>query len=228
MLLDVAAVWRIPGIGMHGGLSGAPPPACSIWVGLDGQRRYINSSLPQIGTRQQFNVGNNRTYYGWYQWWVRGQPSPTMIQTVPISLAEGDLVLCRVQASGPSSAIVSMLKLGVSPQFWWKTITPGASPFTGQLPLISGATAEWVVERPTLLGSDELYRLPRFDPVTFEACAAEESLALHLPTRLQTLRGARFIQMFERLDGPQRISMLSKPSYLPANDRDAFRVDYIG
>jgi hypothetical protein len=73
-----------------------------------------------------------------------------------------------------------------------------------------------------------LYRLPRFDPVIFTACAAEEALALNPPTRLQTLRGARFIQMYERLGDPQRISMLSKPRYLLANDRDAFTVDYIG
>jgi hypothetical protein len=228
MLLDVAGVWRIPKIGMHGGLSGASPPTCSIWVGLDGQRLYINSSLPQIGTRQKIDSDGNLTYFGWYQWWVRGQASSTTLGTVPISLTEGDVVLCRVQATGPSAAVVSMTKFGSSPQFWSWPITPGPSPFTGQLPVISGATAEWVVERPTVLGSDELYRLPRFDPVIFAACAAEEALTLNPPTRLQTLRGARFIQMFERLSDPQRIAMLSKPRYLLADDRDAFRVDYVG
>jgi hypothetical protein len=85
-----------------------------------------------------------------------------------------------------------------------------------------------VVERPTVLGSDELYRLPRFDPVVFVTCAVEEALALNPPTRLQSLYGARFIQMFERLGDPQRAAMLAKPRYLLANDSDAFRVDYVG
>jgi hypothetical protein len=228
MLLDVAGVWRIPKIGTHGGLSGVSPPTCSIWVGLDGQRLYINSSLPQIGTWQQIDAGGTLTYFAWYQWWVRGVPSPKSLPKVPISITEGDVVLCRVQATGPSAALVSMTKFGMSPQFWSWPIAPHPSPYTKKKPVISGATAEWVVERPTVLGSDELYRLPRFDPVIFTACAAEEALALNPPTRLQTLRGARFIQMYERLGDPQRISMLSKPRYLLADDRDAFTVDYIG
>ena len=228
MLLDVTGTWRIPGIGTNGGLSGAWPPTCSIWVGLDGQRLYINSSLPQIGTWQQIDGSGTLTYFGWYQWWVRGQPPLAMLPMVPITLAEGDVVVCRVQASGPSEAVVSMLKLGLMPQFWSTTITPGVSPFTGQPPVISGATAEWVVERPTVLGSDQLYRMPQFDPVVFTNCAAEEALAINVPTVVQNLYGARFIQLFEQLGDPQRISMLSKPRYLMADDRDAFRVDYIG
>ena len=28
------------------------PYTCSNWIGLDGQRRYFNSSLPQMGTSQ--------------------------------------------------------------------------------------------------------------------------------------------------------------------------------
>lgn len=228
MLLDVAGTWRIPGVDTNGGLSGVWPPTCSIWVGLDGQRLYINSSLPQIGTWQQIDACGTLTYFAWYQWWVRGQPPLSNLPLVPIDLAEGDVVVCRVQASGPSAAVVSMIKLGPMPQFWSTPIMPGVSPFTGQLPVISGATAEWVVERPTVLGSDQLYRVPRFDPVVFTNCAAEEALELNLPTVVQNLRGARFIQLFEQLGDPQRISLLAKPRYLMADDRDAFRVDYIG
>jgi hypothetical protein len=78
------------------------------------------------------------------------------------------------------------------------------------------------------LGSDQLYGLPKFDPVIFAACAAEEALALGSPTHLQTLHGARFIQMYERRRNPQRTAFLSRPRYLLADDRDAFRVDYVG
>jgi hypothetical protein len=228
MLLDVSGTWRIPAINTNGGLSGVWPPTCSIWVGLDGQRLYINSSLPQIGTWQQIEANGTLTYFGWYQWWVRGQPPLSNLPLVPINLAEGDVVVCRVQASGPSAAVVSMIKLGLIPQFWSTAIVPCKSPFTGQLPVISGATAEWVVERPTVLGSTQLYQVPRFDPVVFTSCAAEEALELNSSTVVQNLRGARFIQLFEQLGDPQRISLLAKPRYLMADDRDAFRVDYIG
>jgi hypothetical protein len=136
MMVEIVGSWRIPGISMPGGLSGALPPACTIWVGLDGQRRYINSSLPQIGTRQEFDTSGTPKYTAWYQWWVRGQASPVTIPQVPISLQQGDKVLCMVQASGPSEAFVAMAKLGPSFAFWSTLIVPGPSPFTGQLPII--------------------------------------------------------------------------------------------
>ena len=40
---------------MPGGPGGGLLPASSIWVGLDGQRRYFDLTLPQIGTRQEFD-----------------------------------------------------------------------------------------------------------------------------------------------------------------------------
>jgi hypothetical protein len=227
MLVDVVGSWRIPGIAMPGGLSGVLPPACSIWVGLDGQRRYFDSSLPQIGTRQQFDSSGNPQYIGWYQWWVRDQPPPAAIPQVPISLTQGDMVLCLVQASAPSEAIVAMLKFGSVFEFWSRKIQPLV--VTGPLPVISGATAEWVVERPTLLGSDKLHLLPRFDPVEFTNCYADEALAINSPdTVIESLHGARFIQLFEKLDDPERISMLSKPRHLLSDDQYAFRVNFIG
>ena len=166
-------------------------------------------------------------YIGWYQWWVRGQPLFTAIPQVPISLTQGDFVLCLVQASAPSEAIVAMVKFGSVIEFWSKKIYPAV--VTGPQPVISGATAEWVVERPTFLGSDQLHLLPQFDPVDFTNCFAAEAQSINPPIPvIQSLNGARFIQMFERLSGPERISMLSKPAHLVTNNQYAFRVSFIG
>ena len=229
MLVEVMGSWRIPAISMPGGLSGVLPPACSIWVGLDGQRRYVNSSLPQIGTRLQFRPDGTTEIYGWSQWWVRDQPSPATIPPIPISLNQGDWVLCFVQAVAASEATVTMIKLGLGFEFWSKNIVPGWPSPVLNPPVISGATAEWVVERPTLLGTEELHMLPHFDPVEFTLCAAEEATDINPPNSVtQNLHGARFIELYESLDGPERISVLSKPQEPPPNDPFAFEVRYIG
>jgi hypothetical protein len=134
-----------------------------------------------------------------------------------------------VQASGPSEAFVAMAKLGPSFAFWSTLIVPGPSPFTGQLPVISGATAEWIVERPTLLGSTQLHQMPHFDPVEFTICAAEEETDLSFTSSVvQNLHGAKFIELYEQLDGPERISMLSKPQEPPVSDPFGFEVSFFG
>jgi hypothetical protein len=44
----------------------------------------------------------------------------------------------------------------------------------------------------------------------------------------QNLHGARFIELYEQVDGPERISMLSKPQRPPPDDPFAFEVRFIG
>ena len=47
------------------------PYVCSNWIGLDGQRRYLNSSLPQMGTATTLNSSGPPTAEAWTQWWAR-------------------------------------------------------------------------------------------------------------------------------------------------------------
>jgi hypothetical protein len=122
-----------------------------------------------------------------------------------------------------------MIKLGLAFEFWSMNILPGWPVPVSNPPVISGATAEWVVERPTLFGTNQLHMLPHFDPVEFAICAAEEATEISPSSSVtQNLHGARFIELYEPLDGPERISVLSKPRRPPPDDPFAFEVRFVG
>jgi Peptidase A4 family len=77
---------------------------CAIWIGLDGQRRYRNSSLPQIGTRQSVEVEAGQRelkceFNAWVQWWHRTdckQPGPVTIPDFPVG--PGNVITCVLRA----------------------------------------------------------------------------------------------------------------------------------
>ncbi|MDH3664315.1 MAG: G1 family endopeptidase, partial [Alphaproteobacteria bacterium] len=75
---EIWGQWQVPG-------PAVPPTAamagsyyrCSTWIGLDGQRRYYQSSLPQIGTAQSINDATGQLEFdAWWQWWVRDEFFP--------------------------------------------------------------------------------------------------------------------------------------------------------
>src|SRR4030095_2575914 len=53
---EVHGRWEVPAVAVPSGTIGSPEFRSSIWIGLDGQRRYFDSSLPQIGTAQFLNA----------------------------------------------------------------------------------------------------------------------------------------------------------------------------
>jgi Peptidase A4 family len=223
---EVAARWTLPALPAGTG----PDYASTIWVGLDGQRRYFDSSLPQIGTWQGFDptVGAV-TYNAWYEWWERGQPGQMPFTISQFPLAPGDQVLCIVQVVDPTHAILAIIKFGTPILFWYKLWFP--QPVGGPLgpqPRISGATAEWVVERPTKPNSDVLYELPDYGQIAFSDCVATMAIRPWVPpVTFPGIDNARLIRMFGQRDNPSRTVMLSAPTRMaPVQDR-AFLVDYI-
>jgi hypothetical protein len=225
---DVAGIWKIPDISMPGGPSGGLPPASSIWVGLDGQRRYFDSTLPQIGTRQEFDGSGVIKYWAWYQWWMRDLPSTYTPSQVPIIVTSNDIVFGIVQVQSPNNAVVAMAKLNPPFEFW---SLPIAAPiYNGKQVQISGATAEWVVERPSpTLFPNLLNPLPRYDPIVFRSCVARAAPTYDASVGVfENLDGARFIQMFDRKEGPARTIRLAKSARIGLAPRHTFRVDYVG
>jgi hypothetical protein len=95
---------------------------------------------------------------------------------------------------------------------------------------ISGATAEWVMERPTRLDNGELYDLAYYYPVKLRHCHAAEANPT-MPNwpwvvgTNQTFKGARFIQMYDLLKNPWRTAFISMPK---RKDDTAVRVKYGG
>ena len=92
----------------------------------------------------------------------------------------------------------------------------------GSKPKVSGATAEWIVERPTDVNTFELYELPDYRRVHFTNCFAISAV---MPPGgapgsglEQTLDGARLINMYKVERNPSRTVVISKSQRL-ANDR---------
>jgi hypothetical protein len=226
---DVAGIWKIPAISMPGGPAGSLPPASSVWVGLDGQRRYFDSILPQIGTRQEFDASGVANYWAWYQCWMRDQPTTYTPTQVPILVTSNDIVFGWVQVQSPIVAVVAMAKLNPPFAFWAWPIPAPHSP-NGRQARISGATAEWVVERPSpTLFPDLLNPLPKYDPIVFSACITRAAPTTNAPNGVfENLDGARFIQMFDRKDSPARTIGLAKSERIGLAPRRTFRVDYVG
>jgi hypothetical protein len=226
---EVSAHWSVPD------LSSVPTPhvthSSSIWVGLDGQRLYFNSSLPQIGTTQAIDDNGTIDYHPWYQWWERGQtnPRPHRIKAFPITA--GDVVFCNVQTVSPNRVIVSIAKLNPPKQLWSRKLrapTYLARPYINDHPRISGATAQWIVERPMKPNTDDLFPLVDYGRVHFRRCWATIAPEPGAPSAgYQTLDGARFIRMYDRRNRPARIAMISSPlRRLITDRREAFKVAY--
>jgi hypothetical protein len=69
---------------------------------------------------------------------------------------------------------------------------------------ISGATAEWIMERPSPLGSDgwDAYALPAYTPFAFTGCVAESTAPYSNALREHDLESASLIRMYEIIATP--------------------------
>jgi hypothetical protein len=217
--LQIWGIWRVPD-----NLRLPPAPfqgpvgvdyICSNWIGLDGQRLYFDSSLPQIGTSSTLPAGGGpTTAQAWIQWWARG------MDTVPVPLglavAPGNQVLSVLTAWDPQTVTLVMVNLSTMQAQAVEATAPMVKlDGTMATPQIAGATAEWIVERPRIPGKKELYNFPDYGHSEFDFCVAVEgegvdifSLFAGLPQQLQA---ARRIRMFEVLFNPARTAFISMP-----------------
>jgi hypothetical protein len=133
---------------------------------------------------------------------MRGLHLPPI--TLPLKVKSGDLVLCSLIVIDRTTV-----------RFFIKNQTTGhhVKPFQRHPPApglaVSGATAEWIMERPTHLFSDRLYPLPDYGTVHFRDCLA---VAAHDPGahgHEQTLPGAKLIKMYEVREHPHRTAFIS-------------------
>ena len=172
MFIGITGRWRVPAVTLPSSAGGTAEGervcSSSTWIGLDGARSYQHSSLPQIGTIQNVIVKNGEMqpeYFAFYEWWRAGVIThPTHIDQVPVK--PGDWIECTLtvdtftdvrfqitnQTTGSSSGAIS---------------ASAPTPF-----LISGATAEWITERPSDPATDKPYELANYGTVVFENCIA--------------------------------------------------------
>jgi hypothetical protein len=240
MFAQVWGQWTVP--------TPHPPPGatvpegyqCSTWIGLDGQRRYRNSSLPQIGTRQAVTVAADGTQSymtdAWVQWWDQydKKSEPVPIHDFPVD--HGNIISCVLTVLDEHHVLLNIVNQSTKPPTFTPIKADAPTPAGSRLPLsISGATAEWIMERPAIpepdtpdnscqpYTSDNLYLLPDYGSMDFVGCYAVEAFEGDVSPVEQTLKTPRFIRMYEVRPNPQRTAYISMPMRI---DDTSFRVAY--
>jgi len=147
--LQIWGVWTVPA---H--LRFPPPPfqgplgvkyKCATWIGLDGQRLYFNSSLPQIGTSSTLQANGSTTAEAWTQWWARGIANAKP-QPLGLAVAPGNQVLAVMTGWDAQNVIFVMVNLTDMTAMAVKGTAPTVK-LNGvyATPNIAGATAEWII-----------------------------------------------------------------------------------
>lgn len=225
---SIWAMFQVPTPNLPPGAKPGEKDLSSTWIGFDGQRRYYMSTLPQFGTAQNIepNMGiPTRSFFAWWQWWVRdlgGQQLPIKL-TAP-AIRAGDLVMCYMQVAVDRAAVsfvITNLTTGRVVQFSQNAPPPvGAGlPFT-----VSGATAEWVMERPAIPPDPTPMPLPDYGTVDFRDCGAT---AINMKTGAmveRSLSGAKLIDMYVVRQNPERTVKISIPKQL---DTTEFLTEYL-
>ncbi len=245
MFTEVHASWRVPVVAL-------PPSAqqmlsekegdefrCSSWIGLDGQRRYVNASLPQIGTSHFVKIVNNKpkmTDGVWWQWWLAGGPNPPPIK-LPLKVNPGDEMMASlfVVAERHVKYLIANHTTGeVCTPFIEPIPTTYLEPLQTGHPRprrhdwparVSGATAEWITERPMNWTTGEMDQLPAFQPVIFRDCHVVSGRAPGKDEREELPAGAQLINASRIESNPFRSVQVAVAERLC---RDSFSTNFVG
>jgi hypothetical protein len=211
MFTEVVGTWRVPAV--------LAPPAdgkyrSSTWIGLDGQRSYLDATLPQIGTGQHVDrVGGVATHVteSWVQWW----PSREELTIGALPTSPGDRIFCWLTVLSPTwvHLLIENVDAPIIKKYaafeWLSYDIPWPDPTSPLIqPKVSGATAEWIMERQTKQGSTELHELPIYDEVVF-GCIANTALEPGDSVREEKLIGPTLIHMYKFEDDPHRAVVIS-------------------
>jgi Peptidase A4 family len=231
MCTQVWGRWTVPTPALPAAefqIANTPAYCCSTWVGLDGQRHYLNSSLPQTGTMQFLQMNKNGSpevrVLPFFQWWDSETGGP-FIRFHKLIVQPTDVVGGLIWADTETSVRAYLRNFTTGHMRHVKCTAPIVTP-PGGVPLqltISGATAEWVLERPTRFNSTELYAFPDYDEATFTHCGAGLAPAAGTPHSVRHLRRAELMRMYDTLQNPSRTVYISMPDRL---DRAGFHVSY--
>jgi len=226
--------WCIPGnLQKPPGLFQGPldiPYICSNWIGLDGQRRYVDSSLPQIGTQSELISDGTTVAEAWTQWWESNDPH-TRPLPLGLEVHPGDEVLCVITAIDTRSVVMVIVNLTSLHAMAVLATAPSVEMPDGHtvVPEIEGATAEWILERPRVLGKTMRYNFPDFGQSEFHDCVAIAADVVDIYALFggaqQVLLGERLIRMFDVLPNPPRTALIAMPEKLSDT---SLRVKYGG
>jgi hypothetical protein len=220
-ITTVTGKWTVPTVTAPAGGTESEYHS-STWIGLDGQRAYRDSTLPQIGTSQILNTTTGAvTYKAWYQWWARGQNAPP--QDISMAVNPGNEISATITVLSPTRVRFNIKNVTLSE-------VPGAIEVDApQGHVISGATAEWIMERPSELGYDgwNPYPLPVYTDFSFTGCVAGSVEPGSMTLSSIDLELARLIRMYEIVPNPPAVRTISVASktLLPTQSLD---LTYVG
>jgi hypothetical protein len=219
MVVLVGGEWTLPTLALP------PPPrqvananqyVCSTWVGLDGQRRYLNSSLPQIGVSQTLLLPPNTppqiSAQAFFQWWDRQQTCHTFIKILNLAVKPGDVVRGAVWAFSPTRVHAYLRNVTTGHLAAIGANAPVLRPahYPPFQLTISGATAEWILERPSVVCSTDMFPFPKYTDTTFR-CWAGVARSAGPAQFSRDLHRSRLIRMYDRLANPMRTESVSVP-----------------
>jgi len=215
----------VPPVLPEGAVAGKDEYQSSAWIGIDGHRSYPNSSMPQIGTGQFIRVADSIktvTTGAWWEWWSKDNQfppqnrnnAPVPITNFPVAVGDEISAGLTVEATGDVHFYIKNQTTGLFTTFL--VIAPGPI-----LPL--GSTAEWIMERPTVVGERRIYPLPSYSDVAFRHCFARSASTIGGTLTTQRLDNARAILMYEVFPNPHRTSFVSIPQKM---SNSSFRVRY--
>jgi Peptidase A4 family len=216
--------WTVPDIS---------PPAdgrdteyqCATWIGLDGQRRYKSSTLPQLGTLQKLSVNRDGVQLvvvqAWTQWWVANDADTKPVEILSFPVKSGDCIAAVLTVLGEHAVLCNLINQSRSPPAM-VAVHVTAPPLRhvhrekgGYTPryAMAGATAEWVLERPAVIGDpNQLQGFPAYTETAFTSCLAVEGAVSDTAPIGRSLATARFIRMYEVRAEPKRVAFISMPT----------------
>jgi hypothetical protein len=229
-ITEIYGRWVVPAAVAPPGTVGTPEFRSTVWIGLDGARRYFDSTLPQIGTAQFVNPLMSPPYFLWWQWWMRDNPTtfwPVVLTTIPV--LPGHQILAHLEVLSETQVRFTIKDATtIFPPFWMNAPAPNRG---GGQAKFSGATAEWIVERPDDPATG-LYNLADFTQVNFTSCHAVQATlppgGTPGPGLQRTLDGARLMSMYAIEGNPARRVTISKPEHPDDVSLDRFPVNYVG
>lgn len=229
-LRQVAGRWSVPTVSLPGSALPNTSYISSTWIGFDGQRRYRHSSLPQIGTEQiagPLPKDRASPYSAWVQWWERDhQLGPRQLN---IAVQPGDDVHAMLSVL-PSTVVPFMVvrfhvRVGAVILGAFDVTAPSSLEVPPVQYQVSGATAQWIMERPSPLETPGLpYDLPAYAQFNFEQCAAvaEDPFGRQFEVGLSP---GHTIRMKDAPPDPRRRRTISVAERIR---RDAVRLTYKG
>jgi Peptidase A4 family len=146
---SVSASWTVPSV------SGTSTAYSAVWVGIGGADRNSNR-LIQAGTEQDILSNGTARYFAWHE--VYPRPS---------------VLVAYISAGDSMSVTISQVAANASA---WRILIVRNSVTILDLPvnlranLATEATAEFIVERPSIRPTNQLTTLANFGTVTFSDC----------------------------------------------------------